>query len=335
MIQPDDTVIVRVARSEMGQGALTALPMLVAEELECDWSKVRTEFPRPDENLRRNRIWGDFSTGGSRSIRNSQEPLRRAGATAREMLIAAAAAQWDVAASECRAANSVITHGPSGRTVTFGQVAEAAAKIPPPKEVKLKDAKEWRLIGKPTKRLDVTDKVLGKPIYGIDVRVPGMLHAALAQCPVFKGTLKSVDESKAAGMKGVHKIVKLKDAVAVVADSWWQARKALDALTIEWDTGDSGSISSDSIREFLLGGLTATECRRRTRAGPSRRRLRAGRPSRRGRLCRAVPRPRDIGTTELHRACDRRHARRSGRRPRTARPRWRRRRTLLAFGRRT
>jgi isoquinoline 1-oxidoreductase beta subunit len=259
VIQPDDTVIIRVARSEMGQGTLTALPMLVAEELECDWSKVKAEFPRPDENLRRNRIWGDFSTGGSRSIRNSQEPLRRAGATAREMLIAAAAAQWDVAASECRAANSVVTHMPSGRTVTFGQVAEAAAKIAPPKKVRLKDPKDWHRIGKPTRRLDVIDKVQGKPLYGIDVRVPGMLHAALAQCPVFKGTLKSVDESTIAGMQGVHKVVKLKDAVAVVADNWWQAKKALDALTIAWDDGGSGNISSDSIREFLNGGLTAAE----------------------------------------------------------------------------
>ncbi len=258
VIHPDDTVIIRVARSEMGQGTLTALPMLVAEELECDWSKVRTEFPRPDENLRRNRVWGDFSTGGSRSIRNSQEPLRKAGATAREMLIAAAAAQWGVAASECRAANSVITHRPSGRTVTFGQVAAAAAKIAPPKDVALKDSKDWRLIGQPTRRLDVADKVTGKPIYGIDVRVPGMLHAALAQCPVFKGTLKSVDESTIAGMKGVRQVVKLKDAVAVVADNWWQAKKALDALMIEWDTGESGQVSSDSIRDFLLGGLTAS-----------------------------------------------------------------------------
>jgi isoquinoline 1-oxidoreductase beta subunit len=257
VIQSDDTVIIRVARSEMGQGTLTALPMLVAEELECDWSKVKAEFPRPDENLRRNRIWGDFSTGGSRSIRNSQEPLRRAGATAREMLIAAAAAQWNVAASECRAANSVITHGPSRRTVSYGQVAEAAAKLPPPKDVKLKDAKDWRLIGKPTKRLDVTDKVTGKPIYGIDVRVPGMLHAALAQCPVFKGTLKSVDDSKAVGMKGVHRVVRLKDAVAVVADNWWQAKQALAALTIEWDGGKGADVSSASIRAFLHGGLTA------------------------------------------------------------------------------
>ncbi len=259
VIKPDDTVIVRVARSEMGQGTTTALPMLVAEELECDWSKVRVEFPRPDENLRRNRIWGDFSTGGSRSIRNSQEMLRRAGATAREMLIAAAAAQWGVAASECRAANSIVTHPASRRTATFGQLAEAAAKLPPPVTVRIKTPSEWRLIGTPVKRLEVADKVVGKPIYGIDVRVPGMLHAALTQCPVFKGTLKSVDERAIAGMQGVHKVVALKDAVAVVADNWWQAKKALDALTIEWDTGANGSVSSSDISAFLENGLTATD----------------------------------------------------------------------------
>jgi isoquinoline 1-oxidoreductase beta subunit len=245
VIKPDETVIIRVARSEMGQGTLTALPMLVAEELECDWTKIRTEFPRPDENLRRNRIWGDFSTGGSRSIRNSQEKLRRAGATAREMLIAAAAAQWGVATSECRAANSIVTHQPSGRTATFGQLAEAAAALPPPTQVRLKKQSEWRVIGTPRRRLEVADKVVGKPIYGIDVRVPGMLHAALTQCPVFKGTLKSVDDKATAGMKGVHKIVALKNAVAVVADSWWQAKKALDALTITWDAGENGAVSSE------------------------------------------------------------------------------------------
>jgi isoquinoline 1-oxidoreductase subunit beta len=257
VIGRDDTVTIRVARSEMGQGTLTALPMLVAEELECDWSKVRTEFPRPDENLKRNRVWGDFSTGGSRSIRNSQEPLRKAGATAREMLIAAAAAQWDVPASECRAGNSIVTHGPSGRTLRYGEIAEAAAKVAPPTEVRLKDASEWRLIGKPTRRLDVADKVQGKPIYGIDVRVPGMLYAAIAQCPAFKGTLKSVDDSKIAGRKGVRKVVRLKDAVAVVAERWWQAKTALDLLTIEWAAGEGGDVSSASIREFLLDGLAA------------------------------------------------------------------------------
>src|SRR6266550_3850715 len=259
VIGRDESVTIRVAKSEMGQGSFTALPMLVAEELECDWSKVRAEFAPPHENLVRNRAWGDMSTGGSRAIRSSHEFLRKAGATAREMLIAAAAQQWDVAASECRAANSIITHLPSGRTVRFGQVAKAAAKIEPPKEVALKHAKDWKLIGKPTKRLEVIDKVQGSPIYGIDVRLPGMLHAALIQCPVFKGTLKSVDDTKTAAMPGVRKVIKFKDAVAVVADSWWQAKKASDALAVTWDDGGNGEVSSDSIRKFLRTGLDAAD----------------------------------------------------------------------------
>jgi isoquinoline 1-oxidoreductase beta subunit len=259
VIGRDESVTIRVAKSEMGQGSFTALPMLVAEELECDWSKVKAEFAPPHENLARNRAWGDMSTGGSRAIRSSHEFLRKAGATAREMLIAAAAQQWDVAASECRAANSIITHLPSGRTVRFGQVAKAAAKIEPPKEVALKHAKDWKLIGKPTKRLEVIDKVQGSPIYGIDVRLPGMLHAALIQCPVFKGTLKSVDDTKTAAMPGVRKVIKFKDAVAVVADSWWQAKKASDALAVTWDDGGNGEVSSDSIRKFLRTGLDAAD----------------------------------------------------------------------------
>ena len=292
----------------MGQGTLTALPMLVAEELECDWSKVRAEFPRPDENLRRNRIWGDFSTGGSRSIRNSQEPLRKAGATAREMLIAAAAAQWDVAASECRAANSIITHVPSGRTrdVRPGRRSGGEDRAAEGRQ-RSRTPKDWRLIGKPTRRLDVADKVMGKPIYGIDVRVPGMLHAAIAQCPVFKGTLKSVDDTKVAGMKGVHKVVKLKDAVAVVADSWWQAKKALDALTIEWDAGEQRQRFERQHPRIPARRPGRDRRRRRPRAGQSRARASrsAGTPHR-GRLCGAVPRARDVGAAELHRACDRR-----------------------------
>ncbi len=257
LIQPDDSVIVRVAKSEMGQGSFTALPMLVAEELECDWSKVKAEFPRPDENLRRKRPWGDMSTGGSRAVRSSQEMLRKAGATAREMLIAAAAAQWRVPAAECRAHKSVITHAPSGRTLRFGEVAAVAATLAPPKEITLKDPKTWTIAGQPTRRLEIADKVLGKPIYGIDVRLPDMLYAALAQCPVFKGTLASVDDGKLAGMKGIRKVVQMKEAVAVVADTWWQAKKGLDALQISWDDGGNGKVSSDSIREFLRGGLVA------------------------------------------------------------------------------
>jgi isoquinoline 1-oxidoreductase beta subunit len=259
VINPDDSVIVRVARSEMGQGVSTALPMLVAEELECDWSKVTVEFPSPDENLRRNRAWGDFSTGGSRSVRNSHAALRRAGATARELLIAAAAQQWGVPAAECSAAKGVIAHPPTGRTIRFGRIATAAASVTPPTDIKLKDPKDWTLAGKPTRRIDVADKVQGKPIYGIDVRLPDMLYAAIAQCPVFKGLLKSVDDTRIAGMRGVRKVVTLKDAVAVVADSWWQANKALNALAVAWDDGGNGEVASDAIDDFLRTGLDDTK----------------------------------------------------------------------------
>jgi isoquinoline 1-oxidoreductase beta subunit len=259
VIQPDDTVVIRVARSEMGQGITTSLPMLVAEELGCDWSKVRAEFPSPEENLRRKRAWGEMSTGGSRSVRTSQEYLRKAGAAGREMLIAAAAAKWGVPSGECRAANSVITHTPTGRTLRYGEVAEAAAKLPPPSAPKLKDPKDWTLLGTPQKRLDTSDKVTGKPIYGIDVRVPDMLYAAIVQSPVFGGTPKSWDESKIRALKGVRRVVQLPNAVAVVADSWWQAKKAADALPVVWDEGQNGKVSSASIAEFLRGGLVAPD----------------------------------------------------------------------------
>src|SRR5262245_3488531 len=258
-IQPDDTVIIRVAKSEMGQGSMTGLAMLVAEELECDWSKVKAELVAPHENLARNRVWGDMSTGGSRSIRSSHDLLRKAGATAREMLIAAAAAQWGVPAAQCRAERGVIVHVPSKRKVSYGKVAEAAAEVEPPSDVTLKDPKDWTLIGKPTPRLDVADKIQGKTIYGIDVQLPNMLNAALIQCPVFRGTLKSVDESKLSGMKGVRRVVKMKDAVAVVADTWWHAKQAADALTITWDDGGNGNVSSKTIKDFVRTGLDAAE----------------------------------------------------------------------------
>ena len=259
VIAPDDRVTIRIARSEMGQGITTALPMLVAEELGCDWSRVATEFVPPEENLRRNRAWGDMSTGGSRSVRTSQDFLRKAGATAREMLIAAAAARWNAPTHECAAQNGVITHAPSRRTLRFGEVAAAAAAITPPKNVRLKEPNEWALIGTRRRRLDVADKIAGKPIYAIDVRLPGMLYAALAQCPVFKGTLESVDETKIAGMSGVRKVLKFDDAVAVVADGWWQAKKALDALPVTWDAGENGTVTSESIAAMLRSGLDSSE----------------------------------------------------------------------------
>src|ERR1700761_1351239 len=256
VIKPDDTVVIRIARSEMGQGTLTGLAQLVAEEFECDWSKVTTEYPTPGQNVARKRVWGDYSTGGSRGIRTSTDYVRKGGATARIMLIQAAANEWKVPASECTAANSIITHTPSGRTTTYGKVAEAAAKIEPPADVKLKDPKDWKLAGKGVKRLDTVDKTTGKMTYGIDVKLPGMLNAAIKACPVFGGKLKSYDEAKITGMKGVKKVVPVGDyAVAVVADTWWHAKTALEKLPIVWDEGENARVSSASIAKWLEEGF--------------------------------------------------------------------------------
>jgi isoquinoline 1-oxidoreductase beta subunit len=261
VIQPDDAVIVRVARAEMGQGASTGLAMLVAEELECDWNKVRLEFVAPEQNALRQRVWRDMSTGASRSISASQQYLREAGAAAREMLIGAAAARWDVATEQCTATNGVIIHTPSKRRLTFGEVAEDAARIAPPKAVTLKDPKDWKLAGTPRRRLEIADKVTGKPIYAIDVRLPDMLYAAIVHCPVFKGRLKAVDDTAVKSMKGIRHIVRMPDSVAVVAESWWQAKRAADALPITWDDGGNGQVSSASIGEYIHAGLDATDAR--------------------------------------------------------------------------
>jgi isoquinoline 1-oxidoreductase beta subunit len=260
VIQPDDTVVIRIARSEMGQGTLTGLAQLVAEELECDWSKVTTEFPTPGQNVARNRVWGDFSTGGSRGIRESHDYVRKGGAAARMMLIEAAAREWKVPAAECKAENSLITHTPSGRSIRYGQVAAAAAKVEPPKDVKLKDPKDWKIAGKGVKRLDTADKVVGKMVYGIDVKLPGMLSAAILDCPVFGGKLKSFDAAAIQNMKGVKKVVPVDDtAVAVIADTWWQAKTALEKLPVVWDEGPNGKVQQADIDKMLAGGLDAEQ----------------------------------------------------------------------------
>src|SRR2546427_1060699 len=260
VIRPDDTVVIRIARSEMGQGTLTGLAQMVAEELECDWSKVTTEYPTPGQSVARKRVWGDFSTGGSRGIRSSEEYVRQGGAPARTMLIQAAADAWTVPASECSAANSVITHRPSGRTTTYGKVAEAAAKLPPPTNVPLKDPKDWKLIGKSVKRLDTMDKLTGAQVYGTDLKLPGMLNAEIKDCPVFGGKVKSFEAAKVKGMPGVRYVVPVgESAVAVVADAWWQAKTALDALPIVWDEGPNAKVSSATIAEMLKAGLDADQ----------------------------------------------------------------------------
>ena len=260
VIRPDETVVIRVARSEMGQGTLTGLAQLVAEELECDWSKVTTEYPTPGQSVARKRAWGDFSTGGSRGIRESNEYVRKGGAQARMMLVQAAANQWDVPASECKVSKGVITHAASGRTTTYGKVAGAAANVPVPAEITLKDPKDWTIAGKPLKRLDTADKLTGKQVYGTDVTLSGMQNAAIKDCPIFGGRVKSFDAAKVQNMRGVAKIVQVGDsAVAVVADTWWRAKSALDALPIVWDEGPNAKLSSAAIADTLKEGLSADQ----------------------------------------------------------------------------
>jgi len=255
VIHPDDRVVVRIARSEMGQGTYTALAQLVAEELDCDWARVSSEFASPNEHIRRKRIWGSMSTGGSQGVRSSQDYVRKAGAAARMMLISAAAARWKVPAAECSVDRGVITHGPSRRTLRYGEVAAEAARLAPPKDIVLRDPKDWKIAGKPMHRFDIPDKVMGKPVFGVDVVLPGMLHASVAQCPVFGGKLKSLDAAVAQKMRGVKKVVREADFVAVIADSWWRADQALKALKIEWDAGANGDASTASIMAMLREGL--------------------------------------------------------------------------------
>jgi isoquinoline 1-oxidoreductase subunit beta len=262
VVKPDDTVVIRIARSEMGQGTLTGLAQLVAEELDCNWAKVTTEYPTPGQNLARARVWGNFGTGGSRGIRESQDYVRKGGATAKMMLVQAAADEWKVPAAECKAANSVITHTPSGRTTTYGKVANAAAKVTPPAaaNVTLKDPKDWKLVGKRLARLDTVDKVTGKQIYGSDLKMPGLLNAAIKDCPVFGGKLKSFDAAAIEKRPGIKKVLRVGDsAVAVVADTWWRAKSALDVLPIVWDNGPNEKISSESIAAILKAGLDAPD----------------------------------------------------------------------------
>lgn len=260
LIKPDDTCVIRIARSEMGQGTRTGLAQLVAEELECDWTKVTTESPTPGQNLKRKRAWGDMSTGGSRGIRTSHDYVRRGGAVARTMLLQAAANEWGVAPTELTVANSVITHAASGRKTTYGQVASAASKlpVPDPKTMVLRDPRNWKLAGRPMRRLDTADKLNGKKIYGIDVKLDGMLCAAVMDCPVFGGKLVSYDDSKVKTLRGVKAVVRV-DAttVAVVADTWWRAKNALSQLPIVWDEGPNAKVSSASIATHLKDGLTA------------------------------------------------------------------------------
>ncbi|WP_457331517.1 molybdopterin cofactor-binding domain-containing protein [Rhizobacter sp. P5_C2] len=260
VVQPDETIVIRIARSEMGQGSLTGLAQLVAEELDCDWSRVKTEYPTPGQSLARKRVWGNFSTGGSRGIRESHDYVRKGGAIARTMLVQAAADGWQVPAAQCQVDKGVITHVASGRKTTYGKVALAAAQLTPPADVALKDPKDWKLAGKRLARLDTRGKLDGSQVYGSDLRMPGMLNAAIRDCPVFGGKLASFDAAAIAGKPGVKKVLRVGDsAVAVVADTWWRAKSALDALPVVWDEGPNAKIGSAEIAATLKAGLDAPE----------------------------------------------------------------------------
>lgn len=257
-VKPDDTVIVRVVRSEMGQGTRTGLAQLVAEELECNWKKVTTESPTPGQSIARKRVWGEHGTGGSRGIRISEDYVRRGAAAARIMLVQAAADQWKVPVSQLSVDKGVITDIPTGRKTTYGKVAELASTLTPPdpKSITLKDPRTWKVAGQPYARLDTANKVNGSKIYGIDLQMPGMLCAAVKSCPVFGGKLTSYDEAKVKNLRGVKGVVKINDStVAVVADTWWRAKTALDALPIVWAEGKDAAVSQDDINKMLRAGL--------------------------------------------------------------------------------
>ena len=232
---------------EMGQGTYTSLPMLIAEELEVDVDKVVIEHSPPDDKVYANPLIGAQLTGGSTSIRSTYVPLRRAGATARVMLVTAAAQRWNVAPSTCRAQKGVVVHAPTGRKLGYGELVDAAAELPVPEKVALKEPADFKLIGTPHRRLDTTGKVNGSAKFGIDTRLPGMKFAVVAASPTFGGRLVSVDEAKAKAVPGVSQVVRLDDAVAVVAIHTWAAKQGLAAAAPQWDAGPNAKVSTADI----------------------------------------------------------------------------------------
>lgn len=247
-IDADDTVTLTVPKCEMGQGVYTALPMLVAEELACDWQKIRVEAA-PVRPVYNHPYWGPFQgTGGSSSVASEWERLRKAGAAAREMLLAAAAATWNVAASDCKAEAGRITH-PNGKALTFGELAKKAGDMPVPDDAPLKDPSLFRIIGKTTPRLDTPEKLDGRAVFGLDARIPGMLTALIARCPVFGGRVKSVDAARTRAFPGVQDVFPVPSGVAILADSFWPAKKGRELLNIVWEEGEGATLSTPALRE--------------------------------------------------------------------------------------
>jgi isoquinoline 1-oxidoreductase beta subunit len=248
-ISADDTVTLLIDKSEMGQGVVTSLAQLLAEELDFDWKKVKTEFA-PAAPAYFNPLFGAQGTGGSTSIRASWGPLTKAGAAAREMLVATAAKRWNVEPSACNVEHGAVVHTASGKRLNYGALVAEAAKLPVPASPALKDPKNYKYIGKPIKRLDTPAKINGKANFGIDVRLPGIQHAVVARCPVFGGKVKSFDATKAKAVRGVKQVLQISSGVAVVADNTWSAMQGRDALQIQWDEGSNASVSSESIRKL-------------------------------------------------------------------------------------
>src|SRR5271169_506599 len=254
-ISTTDAVTIVIDKSEMGQGILTALCMIAAEELDCNWKNIHTEFaPAAKEYF--NPAFGMQGTGGSSSVRSSWDPMRKAGAAARDMLLQAAATQWNVDKSACRTENGVIYHDASKRKVSYGSVAMAASKLPVPQDVPLKDPKQYRIIGKSTKRLDTPDKVNGSAQFGIDVRQASMLYAVVARCPVFGGKVASFDATKAKAVPGVKNVVQISSGIAVVADNTWAAMQGRRALEVKWDEGANANASSESISKLFADQMS-------------------------------------------------------------------------------
>jgi isoquinoline 1-oxidoreductase beta subunit len=247
----DGRVTMIIGQVEMGQGTYTSMPMLLAEELEVGLDQVQLEHAPPDDKLYANPIFGFQATGGSTSVQGLYEPLRRAGAAARSMLVAAAAETWNVDAASCRAHRGVVTHTTTGRTLAYGALVDRAARLLVPTQVSLKDPKDFTLIGTPAKRLDTPAKAKGTAQYSIDVRLPGMKIATVAASPVLGGKVASVDDSKAKGIKGVRQIVRLDDLVAVVADHMWAAKQGLKALAVRWDDGPNAAVSTADVVQGL------------------------------------------------------------------------------------
>jgi isoquinoline 1-oxidoreductase beta subunit len=256
-INPDESVLVIVDRSEMGQGVTTSLPMLLAEELDADWSKIKIEFA-PADKVYINPMFGMQGTGGSTSIRAAYTPLRKAGAAAREMLLTAAAETWGVDKSECRAEKGAVIHASSKRRLTYGKLVGKASTVPLPHDVPLKDPKDWKILGTPARRLDTPPKVDGSAGFGIDVKAPGLLVGVIARSPVFGGKVKSFDAEKAKAVPGVRHVVEVSTGIAVVGDGYWPAKKGRDALDITWDEGPTASVSSTTISELFAKNAEQT-----------------------------------------------------------------------------